>query len=90
MVSGERQCLRNTSRMAESSLVTVVMVMLGSCDEVWQPRIGRTLEMLGMDSYSRTPGTVETTNKQQTINKETNNAMRQLVCSEYKNVYTYF
>ena len=57
-VSGERQFLRNTSKMAESSLVMIAMVTLGSCDPAWQPpRMGRTLEMLGMDSYSSTPGT---------------------------------
>ena len=57
MIADVRWCLRNTSKIDDSSLVTVVMVMLGSCDLMWQPRMGLTLEMLGMDSYSRTPGT---------------------------------
>ena len=43
----------------DSSLVTVATVMFGSCDALlWQPSMGRTLEILGIESHSRRPGTV--------------------------------
>ena len=59
-VSGGRQCLWRVSMTTDSSLVTVATVMFGSCDVLlWQPSMGRTLEILGIESHSRRPGTVQ-------------------------------